>query len=111
MHKLVHSWGHDRLSIELGRAWSSAVLELLSITIHDHEGDLNMERRLVPHVMANFIAVSFAYEGGHQVPAEDRNRLGWAADLLHRLGRWDDEYEVRVFLRQVMKLTLGLEHP
>ncbi|KAJ9663362.1 hypothetical protein H2198_000879 [Neophaeococcomyces mojaviensis] len=107
MHKLVHAWGHDRLSVEQGRAWSSAALELLC----DRQGDVNIERRLVPHVMANFIAVSSAYEGDHQVSAEDRNGLSWVVRLLHRLGRWDDEYRVRVFLREVMEATLGLEHP
>jgi len=57
-----------------------------------------MERRLVPHAMANFIAVSSVCEGGHQVFAEDRNGLGWVADLLHRLGRWDDEYGINALV-------------
>ncbi|KAJ9652261.1 hypothetical protein H2198_008471 [Neophaeococcomyces mojaviensis] len=111
MHKLVHAWGHDRLDTGQKRAWSSAVLELLSVMIYDCRGDLNKERRLVPHVMANFIAVSSAYGEGYQIPTEDRINLGWVADLLHRLGRWDDKYSVRLFLCQVVQIMQGLEHP
>ena len=60
--------------------------------------------------MANFAAMSFACEGGHQIPAEDRNGLGWVANLLNRLGRWDDEYGVRLFLQQATSVELGPEH-
>lgn len=39
--------------------------------IYDHKGDLNMERGLVPHVTANFVAVSSVREGGNQVTLSD----------------------------------------
>lgn len=62
-------------------------------------------------VTANFVAVSLVCEEGYHVCAEDRDGLRWAAELLHRLGKWNDEYGVRVFLWEVIEATLGLEHP
>lgn len=112
MHKLVHAWSHDRLSIEQRRAWSLAVLELLSAVISDYrQGDVSIERLLIPHVVSNCVAVSAASKGAQQIPALDRQCLSSVADLLYRLGQWDAEYEVRVLLQRLTSLTLGPEHP
>lgn len=59
MHKLVHAWSHDRVNGAQRREWSSAVLELLADMIRDYWGNLAIEQRLVPHIMANLASVSF----------------------------------------------------
>ncbi|KAK5082568.1 hypothetical protein LTS08_008833 [Lithohypha guttulata] len=111
MHKLVHAWGHDRLDLEQRQERSAAVLELLSSVIQDHQGDLGTEARLVPHVMANFTAISSVWGSGRRLPDRDRKCVERVGDLLKKLGRWDDEHELRVFLKRTAELVLGREHP
>lgn len=111
MHKLVHAWSYERLSIKQRRLWCSAVLELLSIMVRDHRGDLVMERRLVPHAMASFITVSALTRRDHQMTRNEYHSLENIGFLLQRLGRWNDEHDVRVFLQRVTETTLGAEHP
>jgi len=111
MHKLVHAWGHDRLDTDQQREWSLAVLELLSDAVHDCKGDLTTETRLVPHVMANFTAIMLAYGSAYSIPDLDRENLKRVGQLLYRLGRWNDEHEVRALIRQATQLKLGAEHP
>jgi len=60
MHKLVHAWGYDQLEVNQRQTWSLAALELLSEVMEEYRGDLAMETRLVPHMMADFTAMSTA---------------------------------------------------
>jgi tetratricopeptide (TPR) repeat protein len=111
LHKLVHAWGHDRLDLKSRQDWSLAVLELLATMAYNHKGDFSTQRRLVPHVTANFTAMSSACGSGYHMLDRDREYVDDLGDLLRRLGRWDDEYEVRVFLKAKTELVLPQDHP
>ncbi|KAJ9651312.1 hypothetical protein H2198_009406 [Neophaeococcomyces mojaviensis] len=111
MHKLVHAWGHDRLSIDQQQTWSLSVLELLSDAMHSCQDDLAMETRLLPHLMANFAAILSACGSAYRMLHLDRKNLRRVGQLLHRLGQWNDEYKVRAFIKQITELELGIEHP
>lgn len=111
MHKLVHAWSYDRLGDELRREWSLALLELLSVAVHDYDSDLNTGTRLVPHVMVNFTSVSLTCGTGYCMSDSDRECVERIGRLLRKLGRWEDEYRVRAYLKRITELVLGLEHP
>jgi tetratricopeptide (TPR) repeat protein len=111
IHKLVHAWGHDRLGLKPRQKWTLAMLELLSTMAHNHKGDLSTQTRLVPHVMANLMATSSACRLGYRMLDCDREYVHELGQLLNQLGRWDDECEVRVYLKQIPELVLGREHP
>jgi tetratricopeptide (TPR) repeat protein len=111
MHKLVHAWGHDRLDLKSRQDWSLAVLELLATMAYNHRGDFSTQRRMVPHVMANFTAMSSACGSRYHMLDRDRECVVELGELLYHVGRWDDEYEVRVFLKAKTELMLGQDHP
>lgn len=87
------------------------MLKLLSGVVHDHEGDLGVETRLVPHIMANFRAILSIYGSACRIPKGERECVGKIGELLYRLGRWNDEHEVYMYLKQITKLVLGREYP
>jgi tetratricopeptide (TPR) repeat protein len=111
MHKLVHAWGHDRQDLKSRQDRSLAVLELLATIAYTHRRDLSTQTRLLPHVMANFTAMSSACGSGYHMLDRDREYADELGCLLRDLGRWDDEYEVRVFLKGKTELVLGQDHP
>ncbi|KAJ9655339.1 hypothetical protein H2198_005794 [Neophaeococcomyces mojaviensis] len=110
MHKLVHAWSHDRLKSEQRQAWSLAALELLDEIVSKEDVDLARDLRLVPHVMVAFALTSAVYRSALPLPERSREAMGRLADLLNQLGRWDNEYDVRVFLEQVVETACGQEH-
>lgn len=109
MHKLVHAWGHDRLETAQRQKWALAALELLAQMACNCDGDLSRSTRLVPHVMANFAAVSTAYKA-HNMEHHDRQSMAAIVALLRRLGRWDYEHDMQEFLLQKTESILGREH-
>lgn len=111
VHELVHAWGHDRLEIADRQMWSLAALELLARVVVSGKHDLDTKVRIVPHIIANFTVMSSVY--GPTTVIEDRDRVATEilADLLTWLGRWKDEYQLRVFHRRATTNALGEEHP
>jgi hypothetical protein len=71
------------------------VLELLSTVAHNHKGDLSKQTRLVPHVMANFTAMSSVCGTGYHMLDYQREYVHELGQLLNWLGIWNDECEVR----------------
>lgn len=86
MHKLVHAWGHDRLEVEQRQRWSLAALKLLSEAVEEYRGNLAMEARLVPHVMANFTTMSTACGLSYTFTNRERDSVAMVGDFLRRLG-------------------------
>jgi hypothetical protein len=74
-------------------------------------GNLAMEARLVPHVMANFTTMSTACGLSYTFTNRERDSVAMAGDFLRRLGRWVYEYEVRVFHFRATDQVSGKEHP
>ncbi len=54
MHKLVHTWGQDRLETARREQLSSLTLELLADATTVYPSDSSYRLRLVLHVMAMF---------------------------------------------------------
>lgn len=111
MHKLVHTWGYDRLDENKQLEWSLAALQLLDEVICEYESELSMQLRLVPHVIANFTTICSAFSSTYRSTHQDRRSMRTIQKMLHRLGRWDDEHAVQAFIYQVTELALGSEHP
>lgn len=113
MHKLVHAWSHDRLEKEQQWEWSSAALELLGWTIRDkgYDNDLIAAARLVPHIMANFVSLSTAYDAEDATLQNIREQVLTLARLLVELGRWDYAHKVFLFQQKKTEARLGLNHP
>ncbi|KAF2465570.1 uncharacterized protein BDR25DRAFT_346092 [Lindgomyces ingoldianus] len=102
MHKLVHAWVFDRLHIEDQRRYvlRSYVLPSLSLLFNaiSKAGHTPKARqRLVPHIMANFEAVSKA--DLQDLDIEIAIRLfKTSGDLLSNEGRWIEAYGIRKFV-------------
>ena len=97
MHKLVHAWGQDRLKVDQQRNLSLMALELLTNIIPSATGSSIFGMRLVPHVMANFAVISSTNTTSATIDDESLESVAIVGDLLHSLGRWADEYEIRAF--------------
>lgn len=61
--------------------------------------------------MANFTAAVLACGPALRMLDRDQECLETVGNLLRGLGRWNDESEVRVFLKQVTVVVFGGEHP
>jgi hypothetical protein len=96
MHKLVHAWGQDRLEVEQQRHLSLIALKLLTDIIPSTAGNPIFGMRLVPHVMANFAVVSGTTTVSATIHDEILDSVAVVGNFLRDLGRWSDEYKVRV---------------
>jgi tetratricopeptide (TPR) repeat protein len=110
MHKLVHTWGQDRLEVEQRRHLSLIALELLTDIIPSAAGNLMLGIRLIPHVMANFAIVSGTAESA-TIHDEILDSIAVVGGFLRDLGRRSDEYEVRIFHFRRICESVGTEHP
>jgi tetratricopeptide (TPR) repeat protein len=111
MHKLVHAWGRDRLEIDQQRELSLAALELLTGVVPACRGNLVYGTRLVPHVMANFDAVSTAYRSPNRLDDIALRVMPVVCNFLRGLGRLSDEYQVQSFHFRKTSEVAGTEHP
>ena len=85
MHKLVHAWDRERLEMYQQRELSEAALELLTDIVPIGHRDVVLRTRLVPHVMANFKAVSMAYSLSN-ASSDLISLVAVSSDFLHALG-------------------------
>jgi tetratricopeptide (TPR) repeat protein len=109
MHKLVHAWGQDRLEVEQQRHLSLMALELL-IDIIPAIGNPIFGMRLVPHLMANFDVISGTNIPPATINDESLDSIAVVGDFLSGLGRWSDEYKIRVFHFGKLRARAGTEH-
>jgi ankyrin repeat protein/tetratricopeptide (TPR) repeat protein len=111
MHKLVHVWSRDRLELDQQSALSVAALELLTDTLPTGSRDVAYGLRLVPHVMANFEALSIAYDSSDGPNEVVLNLIVMVADFLKGLGRWSEQHQIELFIFRKMCEIAGAEHP
>lgn len=109
MHKLVHAWGHDRLDTNQQQVWSVAAMRLLSEAASREQKNLPSQRRMVPHVVANISATSEACLTTYTMTKRECSALKSLGDLLSQVGRWNDEYDARLFEVQNRTATFGKE--
>jgi tetratricopeptide (TPR) repeat protein len=111
MHKLIHAWGQDRLEVKQQQHLSLIVLKLLINIIPSATGNSIFGMRLVPHLMANFAVVSGTNRASATIDDESLDSIAVVGDFLNSLGRWSDEYEIRVFHFGKLGERAGKEHP
>ncbi|KAF2475043.1 uncharacterized protein BDR25DRAFT_351526, partial [Lindgomyces ingoldianus] len=97
MHKLVHAWALDRLLIDDQRSFVLPSLRLLFNAISKAGHKPEARQRLVPHIMANFKAVSKAN-------LEDSDRevavrlFSTSGNFLYNAGHWVKAYSIQDFV-------------
>ena len=110
MHKLVHSWGEARLTLEERRAHSSSMLRALADAIRRCPPSPHRRDQLVPHVAALFrnYQGAFATVKDRDDAAEDIETLDC---LLRETGRWPLLVSVRRHTHQMHQHLQGDDHP
>ncbi|KAH7184072.1 hypothetical protein DER44DRAFT_754612 [Fusarium oxysporum] len=116
IHRLVHSWGYDRLQgngDEVKRFWyaASQLLDGYLKTIGDRQDGLASKLQVVPHLTENVRRLKRAST------AHDWNRIDWIENVERfgfffvEIGRWN---EAALSLREVFQKRQGIlgdEHP
>ena len=111
MHKLLHTWGQDRLETDEQWRCSGVALELLADATANDQLSQSYKLRLVPHLMANF---GIYLEGPNSIRELTRDRLAFIEKIegfLYAIGRLSEAYEIQLFHFRKTKETLGEEHP
>lgn len=106
MHKLVHAWGHDRLTPDLRAKYGAAALECLATTRLRRDSDPTLRARLAPHSMANFRTMS----GWYDVMGDSREsmlkRVALVADHLRHAGMYESMRDLKAFEYKKLKELL-----
>lgn len=111
MHKLVHTWGYDRLGDLERRRWSLAALHLLSETgkvYHGHTTPARL-RRFLPHVVAIFTTITSNFERPYTFTRGDLRRMMNLANLCDNAGKWDFTLHMRECIACFTDEVLGIE--
>ena len=111
MHKLVHAWGYDRLNQDQQVAFGFAALQFLRQVVSNPNPDPAYKIRLVPHLMANFAALSSIYNGVDCEDAALLDLLDGISDFLNSTGHWTEEFALRNFCLDKLTRLLGEEYP
>ncbi|KAL8636885.1 MAG: hypothetical protein Q9228_005779 [Teloschistes exilis] len=108
MHRLVHSWAFDRLTVaERGRFCDQArdILKR-SITWEFESSDYTFRRNLLSHIIMNQRCSSLS----SVIPKEEEGIAEFAL-AFSEAGRWKEAEELEVRVMQTRKRVLGEEHP
>ncbi|KAI4260721.1 MAG: hypothetical protein LQ352_000113 [Teloschistes flavicans] len=108
MHRLVHSWAFDRLTVaEQGRFCDQArdILKR-SITWKFESSDYTFRRDLLSHIAMNQRCSSLS-----SVTPKEEEGIAEFALAFSEAGRWKEAEELEVRVMQTRKRVLGEEHP
>ncbi|KAK3179474.1 hypothetical protein OEA41_009760 [Lepraria neglecta] len=111
MHKLVYTWGQDRLEIDRQRYLSSLALELMADATAQDQIDPGHQLRLVPYVMAGFNTFSLLHDWLDEFAMVRLTMIDRIEGFLFRIGRWSEAYKMRAFHFRNTEKILGKEHP
>jgi len=106
MHKLVHAWGHDRLTPDLRAKYGAAALECLATTSLSRDSDPTLRARLAPHMMANFLTMSEWCDAMGDMRERTLEKVDSIADCLRDGGLYESERELRGFEHEKLKERL-----
>ena len=112
MHKLVHTWGCDRLEVKERQRWSLAAIQLLSTIFracYDSITPLKL-RRFVPHVKASFTMFIGNFDTAHAFKDEILQHMADLADLLCRAGELDFAVLITERINQFAEEKLGTDN-
>lgn len=110
MHELVHAWGHDRLSEEEQWKFSQATFGLVVKAVGNCGSTPGEKLRMVPHVMANFAAISSASSGQGRVTETLLYEMKELACFVRDLGHWGDGKAIERFILTWCIQIFGDEH-
>ncbi|KAK5045297.1 hypothetical protein LTR84_009403 [Exophiala bonariae] len=110
MHRLVHAWGHDRLSPAEKETFGMASMNLMDDAMSRCSGMPQARLRLTPHIMTCFgVAISMARD---MVDLKATARVVTRMDsFLDTLGQWSDVRSIRLFILEVHVKVYGKDHP
>lgn len=111
MHKLVHTWGYDRLEVDQQQRLNVLALDLMADATARRGISRSDQVRLVPHVVASFRAFSRLHGPLDGVTQGVLNLIDRMGGLLYRIGKWSVAHELRIFRFTKTKMMLGGEHP
>jgi hypothetical protein len=111
MHKLVHAWGHDRLTEDEQYKFCVATFKLVLKAIIGCGNSPKDKLRLVPHIMANFTAISDSSMAPNQMTEDTISELGIVGGFLTNIGRLRDGGEMEQFVLNKRRHILGDQHP
>jgi tetratricopeptide (TPR) repeat protein len=114
MHKLVHAWGHDRLTAEEQSKYSRTVFGLVVEAVEavgSYGRGLKDKLRLVPHVMGSFQALVGATDSANCVLEGVTDEMEEIGGFMTDHGRWPETRAVEEYVLQARSGLLGAEHP
>ncbi|OSS43297.1 hypothetical protein B5807_12047 [Epicoccum nigrum] len=111
MHKLVHAWGHDRLTAEEQSTYSQAAFGLVVEAIEGCSQAPDDKLRLVPHVMGSFAALSGATDTENEISEDVIDEMEGVGGFVRDLGRWLETRAIEEYVWQARQALLGEEHP
>jgi tetratricopeptide (TPR) repeat protein len=111
LHKLVHAWAHDRLDVQEQDTYVVVALKLLLNNTKNSERDPDGKSRLVPHLIANFGAISGLYKIRDFEDDTLLNLLEIESAFFDSMGRWTEAYAVERFIVDKQASLYGQEHP
>jgi tetratricopeptide (TPR) repeat protein len=114
MHKLVHAWGHDRLTAEEQSTYSRTVFGLVVEAVEavgSYGRGPEDKLRLVPHVMGSFQALVGATDSASYVLEGVTDEIEEIGGFMTGLGRWPETRAVKEYVLQARSGLLGEEHP
>jgi tetratricopeptide (TPR) repeat protein/sulfur relay (sulfurtransferase) DsrF/TusC family protein len=111
MHKLVHAWGHDRLTAEEQSTYSQAAFGLVVEAIEGCSQAPDDKLRLVPHVMGSFAALSGATDMENEISEDVIDEMEGVGGFIRDLGRWLETRAIEEYVWQARQALLGKYHP
>jgi tetratricopeptide (TPR) repeat protein/uncharacterized C2H2 Zn-finger protein len=111
IHKLVHTWGYERLDRKQQALCTSAITQLLAHAAANVE-PLPMPRaRLVPHLVANFRIVSKVYRWRELERETPFDLLDEVSHFLNTMGKYAEVFEIRKFIVDQRTRLCGIQNP
>ena len=107
----MHAWGHDRLAKEEQWKFSQATFGLVVDAVEGCGNAPEERLRLVPHMMANFAALTGASNASNRVTEALLGELEGLGGFITDLGRWVEVGVIKEFVLSERMRVLGDEHP
>ena len=110
MHKLVHTWGYDRLDSKERQKWSLASLQLLGNTI-DYREELPVikKMRFVPHLVANFTLIAQNQVTLYKFNEVHIMSILYIVVFMKKAGKWEFALRLIKYIAPFAEEVLGAE--
>ena len=107
MHRLVHSWAYDRLTVAEKTQFGNLARDVLtkSIIWRFEAGDYAFRRDLLPHI------TRFQRQTNTSSGTPEMEGIAEFALVFSEAGRWKEAEELEVRVMEARKRVLGEEHP